>query len=312
MNKTDMLTNINTKINKMKMKGRKYSPEILLLLGMAGAVTGTVLACVATTKIDDVKKKKEEELDIMHKELDPENYTFEESDKYDLDVKKQTTAIYLKTGLRYAKLYAPAVIISGASLSCMVASNVILRKRIIGVTAAYAAVSSSFRDYRSRVVERYGEEVDKELRYNIQKKDITTTYVDKKGNEKTKVEKVKVIDPSLYSDFARIYDDGNIGWTKDPQANFTFLKCQQTAATQRLKKQGYLTVNDVYEMLGFPKTKEGQVAGWVYNEKEPIGDNFVDFGIFDVTKESCRNFVNGYERSIVLDFNIDGIILDYI
>jgi hypothetical protein len=120
------------------------------------------------------------------------------------------------------------------------------------------------------------------------------------------------MDPNGYSDFARIYDDGNPGWAKDPQTNLTFLKYQQAAATQILKSQGYLFLNDVYEMLGFPKTKEGQVAGWIYNEKEPIGDNFVDFGIYDVTKAPARDFVNGYERSIVLDFNVDGQILEFI
>jgi hypothetical protein len=91
-----------------------------------------------------------------------------------------------------------------------------------------------------------------------------------------------------------------------------FLKYQQAAATKRLESQGYLFINDVYEMLGFPKIKEGQVAGWIYNKEMPIGDNLVDFGIYDVTRQTTRDFVNGYERSIVLDFNIDGQILEFI
>lgn len=310
MNKVEILTKFNTKVNRMKIKGRKYSPEILLLLGIAGAVTGTVLACVATTKIDTVKDELENDLDSVHERLGlPEGKTEPENVQ---ELKKETTKIYVKSGLRYAKLYAPAVIVSGLSLSCMVASNVILRKRIIGVTAAYATVAANFKDYRSRVVDRYGNEIDKELRYNIQKKEITTDYVDAKGKTKTKTEKVKVIDPNAIGSTARIYDDLCVGWCKDPQANLNFLRCQETAANQILKSTGRLFLNDVYKMLGFPMTAEGQVCGWIYNEEEPVGDNFVDFGIYDVTNEKARDFVNGYERNILLDFNIDGRILEMI
>ena len=89
-----------------------------------------------------------------------------------------------------------------------------------------------------------------------------------------------------------------------------FLRRQQDAANDRLKSDGYLFLNDVYEMLGFPKTKAGQMVGWIYDEKNPNGDNFVDFGIYDISKPANSKFVNGYERSIILDFNVDGVILD--
>ena len=310
MTKIEFLTKANAKITKLKLKGRKYSPEILLALGIAGAITGTVLACVATTKLPEIKTKKDEDLKEMHDRLDliegqngPDNLP---------EIKKETTSIYFKTAAKYATLYAPSVLITGVSLSCLVVSNVIIRRRLIGVSAAYATIARSFKEYRGRVAERYGDDTEKEIRYNIKPKEVITTIVDAKGKEKQKTEKIKVIDPNSYSDFARIYDSGNIGWTKDPQTNLTFLKCQQAAANQRLKKNGYLFINDVYEMLGFVKTREGQVAGWIYDEKNPIGDNFVDFGIYDITKEKTRDFVNGYERSIILDFNLDGNILEFI
>lgn len=307
MNKVEMLAKANAKICKLKMKGRKYSPEILLILGIAGAVTGTVLACVATTKLHEVEVKKEEELEDMHAKHDSKVEPSEEELKV---IKKETTAIYAKTGLRYAGLYAPAVLVSGLSLSCLVFSNVILRKRLISVSAAYATIATSFKEYRNRVAERYGEEAEREIRFNIKQQSIPVTTTDAKGKEKTKNEMVKVMDPNGYSDFARVYDDGCVGWCKDAQANMTFLKFQQAAATQRLKAEGHLFLNTVYEMLGFPKIPEGQVAGWLYDEKNPVGDNYVSFGIFDVTKPGSNDFVNGYSRSIVLDFNIDGRIVD--
>lgn len=307
MNKVEMLTKLNCKITRLKMKGRKYSPEILLVLGIAGAVTGTVLACVATTKLPEVKQKKNDDLDGMHT-----LYTTNDNDE-DVAlqaIKRRTTEIYLKTGVKYVGLYAPAVLVTGVSLSCLVFSNVILRRRLIGVTAAYATISASFKEYRGRVAERYGDDIEKEIRYNIKSQEITTTTMDSKGKEKNKTDKIKVMDPNGLSDFARMYNEGCISWCKDPQANLNFLKCQETAATKRLQKQGYLFLNEVYEMLGFPRIPEGQVAGWIYDEKNPIGDNFVDFGIYNTNRESSINFVNGYDRTIILDFNIDGNIID--
>ena len=306
MNKTQLLKNVNTKINKMKMSGRKHSPEILLILGIAGVVTGTALACVATTKVPTVKKKVQDELEVIHEELDTEE------DTNLAEIKKQSTAVVLKGGVRTAALYAPAVVVTGLSLSCLVISNVILRKRLIGVSAAYGALATSFKEYRGRVTDRYGSEIEHEIRYNIQQKEIETTSVDAKGKTKTKTEKIKAIDPSTVSDFTRIWDVGNPGWTKDPQTNLAFLKCQERAANDKLKRQGFLFLNDVYEMLGFPKCAEGQVAGWIFDEKTPVGDNFVDFGILNINAAANRDFVNGYERSILLDFNIDGDILPFI
>ena len=63
-------------------------------------------------------------------------------------------------------------------------------------------------------------------------------------------------------------------------------------------------------MLGIPRTRAGQIVGWIYDKKNPIGDNYVDFGIYDTNKEANRNFVNGYERTILLDFNVEGNILE--
>ena len=91
-----------------------------------------------------------------------------------------------------------------------------------------------------------------------------------------------------------------------------FLKQQMNYANDVLKKRGYVFLNEVYEMLGIPKTKAGKIVGWIYDEKNPIGDNFIDFGIYNENREKNRDFVNGYERVILLDFNVDGDILDMI
>ena len=164
------------------------------------------------------------------------------------------------------------------------------------------------------ISERFGEELDKELRYNIKAKEFEETTVDSKGKEKTIKKTVSVADPNEYSDYARIFDDGNYGWSKDAESNLIFLKQQQNWANDKLKAKGHLFLNEVYDMLGFKRTKAGNIVGWVYDDKSPapVGDNFVDFGIYDLDNERKRAFVNGYERNIILDFNVDGNILDLV
>ena len=293
--------------NKSEMKVRKYSPEILAGVGVVGVIASTVMACKATTKLNDILAESKEQLEqIKTVAVDPAY-----ADKYtEDDAKKDTTITYVQTGVKVAKLYAPSVILCASSLGCLLASNNILRKRNAALSAAYMTVDKSFKEYRRRVAERFGDEVEKEIRYNIKAKEITT--VDEEGNEVK--ETVKVIEgadnPTTYSDYARFFDESCPAWQNDPEYNLTFLRAQQQYANGLLKAQGRLFLNDVYKMLGIDITKAGQVVGWVYDPDCPVGDNFVDFGIYDMSKERVRAFVNGYEPNILLDFNVDGNIWD--
>ena len=307
MKANELMNNVTRTVNRVGFKFKKHSPEVLIVAGTLGVVASAVMACKATTKAGKIKEEMNEEMDKIHEvaEAHREDYTEE-------DLKKDTTIVYTQTAVKYVKLYAPSVALGVVSLTCILASNSILRKRNIALAAAYTAVDKGFKEYRGRVVERFGTELDKELRYNIKAKEFEEPVVDEKGKEKIKKETVSVADPNLYSDYARFFDDGCLGWSKDAEYNLTFLKQQQNYANDLLKKKGHLFLNEVYDMLGIPRTRAGQVVGWIYDEKHPIGDNFVDFGIYDMNREKVRDFVNGYERVILLDFNVDGNILDLI
>lgn len=293
--------------NGVKGQVQKHSPEILMGVGVVGVVTSTVMACKATMKLNDILEESKETRDKI-KEVE-NNPKYE--DKYSpADAKKDLTINYVQTGMKVAKLYAPAVLLGGASLGCLLASNDILRKRNAALSAAYMTVDKSFKEYRNRVTERFGEEVEKEIRYGIKAEQIETTVVDEDGNETTVTETIKTMDPNLYSDYARFFDAASPYWQNDPEYNLMFLKAQQQYANDLLRAKGRLFLNDVYDMLGIEKTKAGQVVGWVYDRENPNGDNFVDFGIYDMSKERVRAFVNGYETNILLDFNVDGNIWD--
>lgn len=303
--KKDILSNVTRSLNKVKFGVKKHSPEILIVTGVAGVIASAVMACKATTKIGKVADDHKKQINEVHDSL-KRGYTKSGETYNEEDSKKDLTIIYAQTCLKYAKLYAPAVILGTLSLTAIVSSNNILRKRNVALAAAYTAVDKSFKEYRGRVVERFGKDIDRELRYNIKAKEIEETVVDENGEEKKVKKTIEVADPNSYSDYAKIFDESCVGWTKSPEYNLMFLKQQQAHANRLLQQNGILFLNDVYEMLGFQKTQAGQVVGWIYDEEHPIGDNFVDFGIYNLYSEKARDFVNGYERSIVLDFNVDG------
>lgn len=306
--KTDIMKNITRNFNKIGFQLKKHSPEILVVAGVVGAVTSAVMACKATTKVHDILEDTKTKVDQVHEVLANDDIP-EEKHSVE-DSKKDLTIIYAQTGFEFVKLYGPSVALGVLSITAILTSNNILRKRNIALAAAYTAIDRSFKEYRGRVVERFGKDLDHELKYNIKAKEIEETVAKEDGTEATETKTVDVANPTEYSDYARFFDEACSGWTKDPELNLMFLKRQQSYANDLLQRRGYLFLNEVYDMLGIPRTKAGQVVGWVYDENCPVGDNYVDFGIYDIHREKCRDFVNGYERTILLDFNPDGNILD--
>jgi hypothetical protein len=88
-----------------------------------------------------------------------------------------------------------------------------------------------------------------------------------------------------------------------------FIKAQERYANDLLKAKKRVFLNEVYEMLGLPRTKAGQIVGWVYNPENSKGDNYIDFGLYS-DNLSYSDYVNGFDQAILLDFNVDGNIWD--
>jgi hypothetical protein len=202
-------------------------------------------------------------------------------------------------------LYAPAIACGALSIGALAGSHRVLTKRNLALTAAYSAVEKGFNDYRTRVVEEFGEDKDRELRYGTDTEKITTEGKD----GKTKTKEVKIVGPNSASVYARFFDEYCKNWKRQPEYNLLFLQCQQNYANDLLQSRGHIFLNEVYDMIGIDRSKAGAVVGWVISKD---GDNFVDFGIFDGDNPKARDFVNGREGSILLDFNVDGVIYDKI
>ena len=296
---------IKKTLMKTSLKLKKHSPEILIVAGVIGTVASTVMACKATTKLGEIMDNAKDDIEAVHEAVEhpedlPQKYTAE-------DGKKDLTIVYTQTALRVAKLYLPAVALGALSLTAIIKSHDILKKRNVALAAAYTAADKGFKEYRNRVVERFGNDIDKELRYNVKAKEFEHKVVNDDGTEETVVETVNVASIDDVSDFAKYFNKDCAGWSDNAEKNLFFLKRQQDFANELLEANGNLFLNEVYDMLGIPRSKAGQVVGWVY-DKNVIAK--VDFGIYTINREENQQFVNGLEKNVLLDFNVDGNILD--
>ena len=310
MKKLVISDKMSRSINKLGLQLKKHSPEILLISGVVGVVASAVMACKATTKVNDVLANAKEQTDKVHQVLADETIPAEQYNEE--DGKKDLAIIYVQTGLNLVKLYGPSVVLGTLSIASILASNNIMRKRNVALAAAYTAVDTSFKEYRGRVIERLGKDMDRELRYNIKAEEVEHTETDEKGNETVVKEVVNV--GYDHSDYAKCFDECNPNFTRDADLNFCFVKQVQNYMNDKLQRDGFVFLNDVYAALGFPKTRQGQLVGWLHPETYPKskGDGYIDFGMYDPNNKNAHMFVNGYERSTWLDFNVDGPIYNLI
>lgn len=302
--KNEIIKNIGNITTKVGMKIKKHSPEILIVAGIAGTVVSAVLACKATTKVGEILEETKETLNTIHEgmesgEIKGHEYTED-------DGKKDMVLVYSKTALNLAKLYGPSLILGALSITSILASNNILRKRNVAIGAAYAAIDQSFKDYRNRVIDRFGEQVDNELKYGIKAKKIDSIEVDTETGKEKKVKKtVMVTDPNLKSDYAIYFDSKSRNYENNPDYNRMFLRAQQNYANDKLQTRGHLFLNEVLDDLDLPRTKAGQIVGWTKDGP----DGYVNFHIIDVEREMEDG---RYEPAILLDFNVEGNIWDKI
>lgn len=275
----------------------KYSPQILTSVGVVGVVTSAVFASKATLHAPGIASQSRAYIDEIKSVRDRGEIT---QDEY----VKALTRTYSHTAIQFIKLYGPAVTLGLSSIACIVGAHGIMHKRNVALVAAYKTVEEAYSNYRKRVVDELGVDKDREFQYGT----IEKTVLDEKTKKETTV---KVVDPNGISRYARFFDELNPQWKNVPEYNLMFLKAQQAFANDRLHARGHLFLNDVYDALGMEQTKEGAICGWVIS-KDGTGDNFVDFGIYDGENIKAREFVNGYETAILLDFNVNGIIFDKI
>ena len=309
----EFMNTMSRGFHKACFKVKQHSPEILVGVGVVGTVATIVMACKATLKVHEVVDAAKDEIDQIHESVEREAQ-LKNGEVYTQEMANQDLTItYAQTAWNLTKLYAPSVILGVASVGCLVGSTVILRKRNVALAAAFTAVDTGFKQYRGRLIERFGKELDRELRHGIKNVEVEEVVgVDEEGNEVVEKKVVEAVEPSGMSIYSVFFDSGNRGWCKSPELNKVFLVQQEEAANFMLRSKGIVTLNEVYEMIGAPRTQYGQIAGWVYSDEAGTGDNIISFGLDNPANEGVRDFMNLRENAVLLDFNCIGNILPYI
>ena len=301
-----VLTKIGTKLGKVGLVLKKHEPEILAVGGAIGTIASTVLACKATLRVDEVLSEHKETIEKIHSVAAREDM----ADKYaHEDEKKDVRITYIQTGVKLVKEYAPAVILGSLSLTAMFASNNILKKRSAALAAAYATLDKSFKEYRNRVTERFGDDVESEIRFGTKEQTITETEIDEEtGKEKKVKKKVRVADPNLKSDYAAYFTSQTSKYYDSCyDYNLSMLRAKEAYWTTVLASRKYVTLNDVLNSIGMESTKAGMVVGWYYDKDNPDCETIVDFRISEVYLD---NGDGTFARTIVIDPNVQGSIYE--
>lgn len=309
MKKTELATKAGQILAKTKLGIKKHSPEILVAAGIGTGIVATIVACKQTIKANDIVAEARKSLQNIEdvKELAANNeveYT-EENEQED----RKTIGMQVAVGM--VKTYALPVGLGVLSITCILAGHHILKKRNVALAAAYSALSTDFMNYRKRVVDKYGKDVDFMLKNGLEKQIIANRVVDPEtGEVKETKEEVLTYEGDKLSQYARVFDEvGSTQWTPSADHNRAFLLMEQNYFNERIRTRGYIFLNEVYERLGFRPTKAGSVVGWVYQNADYEG---IDFGIFTAHTQKAAEFLEGTEPSIILDFNVQGDILSLV
>lgn len=309
MKKTELATKAGQILVKTKLGIKKHSPEILVTAGIGTGIVAAIVACKQTIKANDIIAEARKSLQNIEdvKELAANNeveYT-EENEQED------RKTIGMQVAVDMVKTYALPVGLGVLSITCILAGHHILKKRNVALAAAYSALSTDFMNYRKRVVDKYGKDVDFMLKNGLEKQIIANQVIDPEtGEVKETKEEVLTYEGDKLSQYARVFDEvGSTQWTPSADHNRAFLLMEQNYFNERIRTRGYIFLNEVYERLGFRPTKAGSVVGWVYQNADYEG---IDFGIFTAHTQKAAEFLEGTEPSIILDFNVQGDILSLV
>lgn len=289
--------------NKMKFSVSKHSPELLLGGGLICIGVGVVLACKETLVVDEIldeheeRRSKIEEFHETAKEEDSSITYTEQNYQHDKFV------LTIQTGVKILRNYAPSIAFLGVGVACIVSSYGIMKKRNVALVAAYNAVDTAFKAYRQRVVEDQGEEADVRYMYGVQQEEREVTKED--GTTET-----AMVPTAVHSQYARWFDECSCWYSPVPSANLMFLRGIQKQMFTKLRLNRHLFLNEAYDALDIPRSPEGQAVGWIYDPNK--GEEQLDFHIYDAFYDGARKFVNGAEKAILLDFNVQGPIYDKI
>lgn len=308
--------NLSTMFSKIGFWSKKHSPELLIAGSIVSMAASVTLAIYSTTKVNKVVEPFNKKIDSIKSDMKDDNKV--QNKEIDIkESKKQLAVTYGQAALKVTALYLPSALCFASSVCCMLGSHKIMKSRNLALAAACTTLERSYNAYRSRVRAKLGDEMEEKLYKDIYKDD--KEVIDPKTG---KVVSKKIDTPHVKEDheWNVIFDCGNTCWERDAVMNFDFLMLQQDYLNEKLKRQGYLFLNDVYQLLGYTtamlgehKARASRILGWIYNPKDPKRNCYVSFGLTQpgtrVPLPKVAEQIQRNEPSFWLNLNPDGDIL---
>ena len=222
------MTNQNT--GKMILRfAKRHAGAVLTTIAAIGVVATCVEASRATLKAKEVVDAKTEERKDWK-----DNTGIDQPPVSKEEIVKECW-----------KLYIPTIIIGAGTISCIIAANVITSKEQKSLAAAYAMIDQGYKAYRRKVVERHGEEEDR---------DIANEVIEETEDDEFDSDRLMFYD--VYSD--RYFES-------------TMNKFHEAVnyVNREIQFNGYVSLNDFYRAFGVSETEEGYIIGW---NDEDIGE----------------------------------------
>lgn len=218
--------------NYAKHRIDENSTTILTCLGVVGVIATSVSAVKAHKKYEDLVLEetcdRECELDTMDK-----------------------VKIAIPT-------YAPTIFLGAATIGCIIGSNCINKKKQASITSAYMFLDSTFKSYKAKVKELYGEDADDRVMLELAKDD--------------------------YSEYEEILSVGEKRLFFEPisrtyfEASMAEVQQAEYLLNRELALSDYVKINDFLRYLGVDETDIGDVMGWsAFEMHEMKGSCWVDF-----------------------------------
>lgn len=246
---------MNKTIYKVKGFLKHQSPTILTCVGAAGVVVTSVMTAKATIKATKLLEKAETEKG--------ENLTKKEKFKV------------------AAPAYIPTVIVGVSTIACIFGSNALNKRKQAALLSAYKVLDQSYKEYREKVEEVYGEGADKVIRKEIAK--------DKYEQQKPKDTGKEL----FYDDFSRRYFES----TKED------ILAAEYEINKRLAYHGGACLNEYYQLVGLGPVTDGKETGWNTGQMmDMYWDAWLEFYHEDVELRDGRKCTNLYFTEPVLDF----------
>ena len=210
---------------------KNNASTILTCAGGAGVIATSVMAVKATPKalalLENAKEEKGEDLTKVEK------------------IKVAGPA------------YIPAVITGVSTIACIFGANVLNQHQQAALMSAYALLDNSYKDYKKKVEELYGEDAINEIEWGI--------FRDKYNEDPYPIEDGKEL---FYDNFSQRYFE----------ATTEEVLYAEHALNRRIKDAHGAYLNEFYELLGLEPTDYGNFLGWSCKELYNIyGKSWIDF-----------------------------------